>query len=117
MAKASTVTLSVTITGDGESLSYSLPAGNITNAAAPMGGPIPTALTSGDNTITVPSGAVEVLIVPPAASVVVKKLKGIGGDTGVTISPSQPMMLSLPAGATTFILNAGSTETVTLVWT
>lgn len=116
MSKTSTLNLPVTINGDGVSLSYAPPGVPITNAAAPVGGPTPQVLSPGDNSISVPTGAQGVLIVPPTSSVIVKKLKGAGGDTGVVISPSLCTMLSLPSGATTLLINAASGETITLLW-
>lgn len=116
MAKKSTTTLSTTIAGDGISTTYTPPGAPIVNNTAPAGGPISVLLSTGDNTLTVPSGAVALLIVPPSDSVVVKKLKGVGGDTGVTIAPAAPTYLGLPASATEVLLNAASGETVTLEW-
>jgi hypothetical protein len=116
MAKKSTITLSTTTSGDGISTTYVPPGAPIVNNTAPAGGPIQVALSAGDNTLTVPSGATSLLIVPDAASVIVKTLKGIGGDTGFTIAPAAPTLLGLPAGATTVLLNASAGETVTVEW-
>lgn len=72
-------------------------------------------LSSGDNTITVPTGGssvpVAVIIVPPAGNTDTLTLKGAGGDTGVGIKPTDPCCISLPSGATSFILNAGAAIT------
>ena len=51
----------------------------IINAAAPAGGPLNVALSSGDNTLAVPQGAQGFVFVPPSSSVVAKKLKGVAG--------------------------------------
>lgn len=67
-------------------------------------------LPSGNNSITVPSWAVGVLIQPPTGNAVVITLKGVNGDTGTVISPSGPTLISLTAGSvSTFVLNAAST--------
>ena len=73
-------------------------------------------LATGANTITPPTGATVVLIIPPTANTSKITLKGITGDTGVSISRSQPTVLSLNA-VTTFVLTAGGAVTnVELVW-
>lgn len=116
MAKTATTTISVLVTGDGVNESYQPPTQPLINANAPAGGPLSVALSSGDNTLTVPPGAQGFILVPPSSSVVAKKLKGIGGDTGFTLSPTNPTVISLPAGASTVLLNAGSAETVSIHW-
>ncbi len=117
MAKVSTIGLSITVTGDGVTEGYSPPSFPITNNAAPGGVPTTLALAAGDNTIAVPSGAATMLLIPPSASVLTKKLKGVGGDTGFTLSPSAPSMVSLPPGATTMLLNCLTPgESVTIAW-
>ena len=75
-------------------------------------------LASGDNTVTVPATATAVVIAPPNSGTISLKLKGIAGDTGISISPKYPTVLPfdpahLPA---TFILNAGGTVTVELTF-
>lgn len=115
MAKTSTITLVPAIGGDGVSFTYAVP-GSLTNAAAPMGGAIPTALTTGDNTIAVPTGAMWLLISPPTTSTVAKKIKGAAGDTGVLIGPAIVSLIAIASGQTSIILNAASGETVTLLW-
>lgn len=116
MAKTATTSISVLVTGDGVNESFIPPTAPMVNAAAPAGGPLSVALSSGDNTLTVPPGAQGLIFVPPSSSVVVKKLKGIGGDTGFTISPTLPSILMLPAGASTVLINAASSETVSIHW-
>lgn len=72
-------------------------------------------LSSGNNTITVPSSAVGVTIVPPTGSVVALVLKGVNGDTGVALHPSDPSSIGL-SGVLTFVLNAASAVTVRLIY-
>lgn len=116
MAKTATTTISVLVTGDGVNETFQPPTQPVANTNAPAGGPISVALSSGDNTLTVPPGAMGLLLVPPSSSVVVKKLKGIGGDTGFTINAALPQVIWLPAGASTMLLNAASSETVSIHW-
>jgi hypothetical protein len=81
------------------------------------------ALTSGDNTITVPAGATVAVISPPNASIpkpnpavgITLKLKGAGGDTGVAISNTWPTELAWDTAPANFIINASTTGTAE-VW-
>lgn len=67
-------------------------------------------LSSGNNTITVPSGAVAVTIIPPITNTIVLKIKGANGDTGIIISPTDPCSISL-SGVSSFVINAGGSVT------
>lgn len=67
-------------------------------------------LVIGANTITVPSGAVAVTIIPPAANAVTMLLKKVTGDTGISLSLLDPCSLSLN-GVTSFVLTAGGAIT------
>lgn len=116
MAKTATTSISVLVTGDGVNESYIPPTAPLTNAAAPAGGPLSVALSSGDNTLTVPPGAQGFIFVPPSSSIVVKKLKGVGGDTGFTLNAALPSVVSLPSGTATVLINAASSETVSIHW-
>jgi hypothetical protein len=116
MAKTSTTSVSVAVSGDGVAETFTPSSSPVINASAPAGGPISVALSTGDNTLTVPPGAQGFVFVPPTSSVVVKKLKGIAGDTGFTLSPTLPSVIMLPAGATTALVNAASSETVSIHW-
>ncbi len=74
-------------------------------------------LASGDNTITVPSAtAVGCVIVPPAVNTTGLTLKGVAGDTGLPIHPGLPYIHTFPAGIPSFILNAGASVPVEIVW-
>lgn len=116
MAKKSSLSMTVTVAGDGVNTTYNPVGTPIVNLAAPAGGPLSVALTTGDNTLAVPAGAVALLVVPDPASVVVKKLKGVGGDTGFTIAPASPSLLGLPSSAVSVLLNASAGETITIEW-
>lgn len=74
-------------------------------------------LISGANTITVPSGATAVTLVPPAANAVAMTLKGLTGDTGVGIHLTDPTSLGLSSGVTSFVVTAASAITnFRMVW-
>jgi hypothetical protein len=74
VSKASEVSITYSATGDGMTLTFTSTTQE--NAASP-GEQQPLLLATGDNTITVPTGAKGVIVVPPAASTVVKKLDRI----------------------------------------
>ena len=116
MAVSSTFSSTVAYTGD-LSLTETFP--DAANGASPGQIQILT-LSSGDNTITPPSGGttpVGVIIIPPASNPNVITLKGVGGDTGVPIHKTLQTKLSLNNPAGTFILNAAATVTgLRLVW-
>ena len=67
-------------------------------------------LSSGANTITVPSNATAVTIIPPSANVATLTLKGVSGDTGVSLNLTDPTSIGLNA-VSTFVLTAGSSIT------
>jgi hypothetical protein len=79
------------------------------------------ALASGDVTVTVPTlppgtALAMVVVVPPAGSAIVKKLKKVGGDAGVELGTGTPWVAfptSLTTGGT-FVLNASGIEIVRL---
>jgi hypothetical protein len=109
MAKSASMTLALTLQGDGLTLAESVV---LTNAASSP--PTTVALASGNNTIVFPSGVQRVLIVPPVGNAVVMALKDVAGDTGIPISLTEPQFLSLTF--TQFIINANAPVTVTLYW-
>lgn len=89
------------------------------NTAAPNSIEIKT-LSSGANTITVPTGGATVTactIVPPAGNTTNLTLKGVTGDTGVQLHDTDPSSISLDAATTSFCLTAAGTITgVRLYW-
>lgn len=106
----------VTITG----LSASEPAGQRILGPLSIQGSIVVgdtqsgALASGDNTIAIPSGAVGVVIVPPATGTATLKYRTSlnASDTGLSISPTQPFVHVFPSPApTSVIINASAPQT------
>ena len=65
-------------------------------------------LASGDNTIAIPASAKGFLFIPPTGNTDSITLKGAGGDTGKTLSKTEPLYLSFPADGQDVILNAGA---------
>jgi hypothetical protein len=78
-------------------------------------------LANGANTITVPVGGaavtVAVTIVPPAANTNALVLKGVGGDTGVSLHLTDPTTIALASTVVTFVINStGITTGLRLIW-
>ena len=81
------------------------------NANSPMVDQVVT-LASGDNTVNVPTTAAWVEIIPPTNSAVAKTFR-ITGSTGQSFSPTAGLKWAFTATPpASFIINAGSAETV-----
>lgn len=68
-------------------------------------------LSSGANTITVPTGGTvptAVTILPPTGNATAITLKGVSGDTGIAIHNTDPTTVALASSVTTFVLNAAA---------
>ena len=70
------------------------------------------ALSTGNNTVSIPTGASAVIITPPLSNTKTLTFKGVTGDTGLRISRTHPTLIALetltPDIPTTFVLNAQS---------
>lgn len=85
------------------------------SAANPIGQISDIAVTgAAPTTVAVPSGASAAVITPPASNVIALLLKGVGGDTGVSLSGGQPSCISLAAATTSFVLELASSGTITV---
>ncbi len=83
-------------------------------------------LASGNNSVTVPDDAIACTIIPPATNIdsddpvnvqVDIILKGVNGDTGVMIHPTDPTSIGLASGVTAFVLNASAIlADVRIIW-
>lgn len=77
-------------------------------------------LTNGPTTITPPDGGTTpkgVTIIPPVGNVADITLKGVTGDTGVLLHPTDPTSLGLGSTTGTFVLTATTGITgVRLFW-
>lgn len=116
MATTSTQVVTLGFTGDIEAtLQFEAAA----NGASPGQTDLVT-LSSGANTITKPAGGSTVVsctIIPPTGNTNQITLKGISGDTGILLHLTNPSVISLAAGVSTFVLNAAASITgVRLVW-
>jgi hypothetical protein len=89
--------------------------GPLTVSSATANGTVQTLiLANGDNTITVPTNptCTAVLIVFNSASTTVKKIKGIGADTGFTTSHNGLALLSFDTSPmASFIINSSAVDT------
>ena len=112
MATTSDATLSIQFTGDVE---FQQDFEAVTNAASP-GQNAPVDLSSGNNTITVPSGATGVAIILPDENTVQVIAKGVNGDTGISLALIGFNFFSLASGAT-LVLNAASDVSVRILFT
>jgi hypothetical protein len=75
------------------------------------------ALTTGNNSIAIPATAVAITIIPPVGNTVVLILKGVNGDTGITLSLIAPTSLGLTAAAmAALVINAASAVTVRIIF-
>lgn len=116
MATTSTRTVTVGFSGDVVS---TLPFSAATNAASP-GAMDLLSLTSGDNSISVPTGGstpVAVTIIPPSGNTTAIILKGDSGDTGVRLHNTDPSSIALHVSQTTIVINvAADLAGIRLVW-
>lgn len=116
MAKESTRTINLVFTGE-------IVANNSYAAASNLSSPsqIETrTLAAGNITITPPTGGstpTAVTIVPPAGNTQTLVLKGVAGDTGISLHKTDPTTLGLFSPTGTFVLTAGGTITgLLLIW-
>ena len=71
-------------------------------------------LSSGFNTITLPTGGSTVVsctILPPVGNTQTLTLKGVTGDTGVALHLTDPTTVAFASSVTTFGITAGGTVT------
>lgn len=91
------------------------------NAVSPGSITIHT-LAGGNNTITVPTvtgfTVKAATIIPPSGNTQTLTLKGVAGDTGLTISKVDPTSIGFETAPATFVLNAGGTiDGLRIIWT
>jgi len=120
MAAASTRNIVITFTGD---IQYNQTFSAGSNATAPGDIDVVT-LAVGNNTITVPNIAALAVgkgctIVPPAGNVNTITLKGVGGDTGISLHKTDPTSITFDSPPpANFVLTAGAQiDGVRLIWT
>lgn len=116
MSTTSTRAIEITYTGDVNGTENIEAADNIASPAAIE----IKSLSSGANTITVPTGGTTVTactIVPPAGNATSITFKGVSGDTGVRLHNTDPSSVSVDSSVSTFVLTTGAAITgVRLYW-
>ena len=118
MAVTSTTTVTVLFTqAVAANLSY---ATLVSNTTSPGSVTLHT-LTTGANTITLPTGGstvVGALVLPPTGNTVLLKVKGVNGDTGIFLNKVNPTLLTFDTTqAATFIIDAASAVTgLRIIW-
>jgi len=68
------------------------------------------------NTITAPTGAKGVTILPPAGNTTKITLKGVTGDTGVDLHPTDPTVLGLNSTTGIFLAVTTAVSDVRMIW-
>jgi len=108
MAVSTTYSVAVQSTGD---ITYTQTFTSAANASGSGDIDLQT-LASGANTITPPNSSSKgCLFIPPSGNVVVLTLKGVTGDTGILIHLTNPTLITVASGSTTFVINAASSVT------
>lgn len=113
MAVAGTISVTGTLTGqpDGSrtvALGWTITAGL---SAVTVG------LSSGANTITVPTGCTLIELVPPATNTETVTYKGISGDTGTQISKTKPTIIAWETGSSFVLTTSGAIAGYTIYFT
>ena len=90
----------------------------VTNANSSAQVSLVTLAQNTATTLTAPTGAYGVVIVPDSANATAITLKGVAGDTGIPLSKTAPMVLTFPAGSASFVLKTDNTGTalVKIIW-
>lgn len=115
MAKASTITISAFVSGDGiVGSTYNPPMSPLPNANAPGGIPVEYQLSAGSNSIVAPPGTLRALVVPVLNAVNAKNAKTTSGDVGIVFT-ADPVLIPIAGGATLYINSVGA-DTVFIVW-
>ena len=77
-------------------------------------------LANGNNTITRPTSpraATGVIIIPPSGNTNALSIRGVAGDTGLSISPNRAFWWPMGTPPTNFVINStGATNGVLFVW-
>ena len=115
MAITSTRVITITFTG-GPTGTETISAAQNTNSAGQIQ---VIALSSGNNTITVPAAGTvptAATIVPPVGNLNTLTLKGVNGDTGIAIHLTDPSTIAIASSVTSFVINASSGTNIQIYW-
>ena len=114
MSLTSTLAVSFSVNGPGLSDTFPPPQSPETNTNAPQAGPMLAPTVSGTANFAVPTGATQLLIVPPSGSQNVKQIKTVSGDTGISFTNQ---LIKIPvAGISTVYVVATAVEALSFCW-
>ena len=107
MSYIAQVSITVQVSG-GKTVTYSYP--NPTVPVPPQFATSPATefdyiISATNLTINVPTGALYMLIVPNSGNAVNLALKGVTGDTGFALHPSNPSLMAIPPATSTVIVS------------
>ena len=110
--------ISVAYSGDESAVGAGTGPVQSTNSDAPSAGAYLVNLSSGFNTITLPTGKTVygVDIYPPSGNTTTLTLKGITGDTGVALHLTKPTSIAFASSVTTFGITTGGAMAVRLAY-
>lgn len=114
---ATTTNTKITVTASGDGIESAWEPTEMENSRGVGGGPVKQLLATGPNNLSVPTGAMGFVLVPPAASSAVLKLKGDGVETGFALRTGQPAAIPLPTGTASVHIDSSEQEIVYLHWT
>lgn len=114
MAKTNTTQITITSSGDGATSEWKPTA--MTNNTGPAGGSVQMTLSVGDNTLSVPTGAMGMGIRQIPSSATVLRLKHYAGETGFALRTGQPAFITLPTGTSSVLVNSSAIEVLDVHW-
>jgi hypothetical protein len=119
MAIAATLTITLSLVGQGQNSQINIPGAVMQNLNSPAEAVLVN-LSSGFNALTPPSSPSPVpafaIIVPPTNSNNSKTLKGVTGDTGIQVFTASPVLIPWIPGTTAMGITSGGSESVTVYW-
>jgi hypothetical protein len=114
---ATTVDTQITVTSSGDGIDSEWKPTAMANPVGAAGGPVRTTLASGDNSLSVPTGARGFVLAPPAVSNAILRLKHYSGETGFALRPGEPSAIPIPSGTTSVMVNASAVTVAYVHWT
>lgn len=115
MSKTTVTKIITTSDGDGVESEWTVP--QMSNSRGPSGGPVKQLLATGANALLVPTGAMGMVIAPPASSTAVLKLKGGAGETGFALRAGYASAVALPTGTASVHIDSSIQELVDIQFT
>ena len=88
----------------------------MTNTAGPAVGAFKTLLGTGVNSLTVPTGAMGITVMPPSTSTARLNFPGVSGGTGMMLRTGHASTNPLPTGTTAVLLASNIEELAYIHW-